>query len=403
MSDNNLDEDHFEEAPENLDVTTKKTNFIGFVFLGLGALFIGYIAYNAQFANTQQSVEEDEFKANAFKLAEQPPSEPIREIVKIEPKIVIKVEPIPVPKPVAEPHAVPFIIPKPIPEIVEKPETVAVIQKETCDAACQKRLDDLNARLQSPSIIMDVSGSNQNVSNDTNGTDGGITNTANGGQNSFLQSASITKKMIKATKNDRIDALIPQGTIISGILETAINSDLPGQLRAIVNEDVSSFDGRRILIPRGTSLIGEYKSGLDRGQSRVLIIWTRLMRSDGVSIDLNSYGTDNLGVSGLTGHVDEHYIQRFGSAILLSMISAGTKYLDGSSFGGTPAIDELNATTQSLAAIALKDSIDIPPTITVDQGAMISIFVRQDLDFSDLYNDPITEEVNKILNARRNK
>ena len=399
MSENNLDEENFEEAPQHLDVTTKKTNYIGLAFIGFGALFIGYLAYNAQSTTTQNTTVEDEFKANAFKVPEQPRSEPVRKIIKIEPKKIVKIEPKAVSKPLPEPRAVPYIMSQPVQKIIEQPKKVAIIQKETCDAACKKRLDDLNARLQSPSIILDVSGSNQDQSNDT--TSNGGTSTTNAGQNSFLQSASVGKKMIKATKNNRIDALIPQGTMISGILETAINSDLPGQLRAIVNEDVWSFDGRRILIPRGTALIGEYKTGLDRGQSRILIIWTRLMRSDGVSIALNSYGTDNLGVSGLTGYVDEHYIQRFGSAILLSMISAGTKYLDGSSFGGTPAIDELNATSKSLAAMALKDSINIPPTITVDQGALISIFVRQDLDFSELYDDPITEEVNKILNARR--
>ena len=87
--------------------------------------------------------------------------------------------------------------------------------------------------------------------------------------------------------------------MIRGVLETGIQSDLPGNVRASVSEDVYSFDGRRVLIPKGTMLTGEYRSGVVRGQSRVLIIWTRMLRADGVSLMLGSYGTDNLGRSGL--------------------------------------------------------------------------------------------------------
>lgn len=75
-----------------------------------------------------------------------------------------------------------------------------------------------------------------------------------------------------ATENRRTDAWIPQGTMIRGTLETAINSDLAGRVKGIVREDVYSFDGRRILIPAGSSLIGDYKSGVQRGQERILIV-----------------------------------------------------------------------------------------------------------------------------------
>jgi type IV secretion system protein VirB10 len=101
-----------------------------------------------------------------------------------------------------------------------------------------------------------------------------------------------------ATENRRTDAWIPQGTMIRGTLETAINSDLAGMVKGIVREDVYSFDGRRILIPAGSSLIGDYKSGVQRGQERILIVWTRTIRGDGVSVQLGSYGTDRLGRSG---------------------------------------------------------------------------------------------------------
>lgn len=391
MSDqNNSNDNVFDEAPESLDLNTKKPNFIGMIFLLFGILFLGFLLYSENFSDPVSDNNADEFTTSPFKV-----KEIVEKAEKAEPPKIIVIEPEVIAPPQPKPEPVPYIIPTIAPVAV-----IPEVKKEVCDTVCQQRIDDLNKRLQSPSVIMDGSGSTAD-NHDENQPNNTAPSAGTGGQNSFLKVASVTKDLIKATINRRIDALIPQGTMINGILETAINSDLPGQVRAITTDDVWSFDGRRILIPQGTSVIGEYKTGIEHGQSRVLIIWTRLLRSDGVSIALNSYGTDNLGMSGLTGYVDEHYIQRFGSAILLSMVSAGAKYLDGSSFGGTPAADELSKTTQSLAKMALADSLDIPPTITVNQGALISIFVRQDLDFSELYDDPVTEEYKKIINGNR--
>lgn len=214
---------------------------------------------------------------------------------------------------------------------------------------------------------------------------------------------------VKASRNDRIDALIPQGTLIRGVLETAIQSDLPGMVRAIVSTDVWSFDGRRILLPRGTMLTGEYRSGLARGQTRVLIVWTRALRADGTSVALGSYGTDDLGRSGLTGIVDKHYLERFGAAAVLSIVGGVSSFIaglnsDGSSSGGssdrdrgmTQAQATISQTMSDMANQALADSINIPPTIHVDQGTQIMVFVRRDLDFSTLYADPIQEALHEL-------
>lgn len=114
-------------------------------------------------------------------------------------------------------------------------------------------------------------------------------------QNSkYLAAASAAgDRSAKATKIDRIDAVVPEGTLIPGILETAIVSDLPGQIRAVTSQDVYSFDGRRVLIPTGTRLIGEYQSSITRGQKRIFVVWTRLIRDDGIAVRLNSIGTDS--------------------------------------------------------------------------------------------------------------
>lgn len=234
----------------------------------------------------------------------------------------------------------------------------------------------------------------------------------------FVQSvgAQDVEKVI-ASRNDRIDALIAQGTLIRGVLETAIQSDLPGMVRAIISDDVYSFDGRRILLPKGTMLTGEYKSGMARGQTRVLIVWTRALRSDGTSVALGSYGTDDLGRSGLSGFVDKHYLERFGAAAVLSLVGGVSSFVaglnsDGSSSSSssstssdaqTQAQQTLSQTMAEMANMALKDSISIPPTIYVDQGTQIMVFVRRDLDFSALYPDPVKEAVNELRRARANR
>ncbi|QRM32753.1 type IV secretion system protein VirB10 [Microvirga sp. VF16] len=232
----------------------------------------------------------------------------------------------------------------------------------------------------------------------------------------MARASSQDVETARATKNHRIDALIPQGTMIRGVLETAIQSDLPGMVRAITSEDVYSFDGRRVLIPKGTMLTGEYRSGLARGQTRVLIAWTRMLRADGVSVALGSYGTDGLGRSGLAGDVDNHYPERFGSAILLSVVGGVSSFLAGLNNEGQTAVagggsyiqqqaqsqaqQTIAQTMSDLANQALKDSITIPPTIHVDQGTRIMVFVRRDLDFSSLYQDPVKEALHELRRSR---
>ena len=176
--------------------------------------------------------------------------------------------------------------------------------------------------------------------------------------------------------------VVPQGTIVAGILETAINSDLPGQVRAVVSRDVPGFDGTTVLIPRGSRLIGQYSSGVALGQSRAFIIWTRLLRSDGVSVQLASAGTDALGTAGLAGKVNTHFLRRFGAATLLSVVTAGLEYVANKG-GGTQVLVGSTSQANQLASIALQREIDIPPTIKVLQGTPIRVFVARDLDFGE--------------------
>ncbi len=184
----------------------------------------------------------------------------------------------------------------------------------------------------------------------------------------------------QATQLHHRATLIPQGATITGVLETALDSDLPGYTRAVVSRDVRGFDGSEILIPRGSRVIGEYKSAVAQGQTRAFVIWTRVIRPDGVSIQIASSGTDPLGRAGLAGKVNTHFFERFSGAILLSVVDAGVQNLANRNNNTSIVIGSSgDAATASLSALV---PTAIPPTIKVAQGAAIRIFVARDLDFS---------------------
>ena len=184
-------------------------------------------------------------------------------------------------------------------------------------------------------------------------------------------------EVAKATRMKNPGQTVSQGTLIPAVLETAINSDLPGYVRAVVSSDIRSFDGSRILVPRSSRLIGQYKSGVANGQTRAYVMWTRLIRPDGVSVALASPAVDATGQTGLTGTVDSHFMKRFGSSLLLSIV--GTASTLGS--GGSALIVSGG---QSAASVAAQQNGAIPPTIKVRQGQPIRVFTAKDLDFSSV-------------------
>lgn len=214
------------------------------------------------------------------------------------------------------------------------------------------------------------------------------TNTANNPTQSLaaeLASSEVDTVGVSIIKNK--GSMIAQGSLIRGVLETAIQSDLPGFIRAEVAHDVYSFDGSQLLIPKASRLVGHYRSGLVRGQTRVFVIWDRLLRPDGVSVLIGSPGTGLLGRAGLDGDLDTHFFQIFGSSLLLSLVDGAVGVAvenardnDGS---GTTILQNTNQLSRA-AEIALENSINIPPTIHVDQGTAIQVFVARDLDFGNV-------------------
>jgi len=185
----------------------------------------------------------------------------------------------------------------------------------------------------------------------------------------------------RASQMRDLGRVVPQGTVVAAVLETAINSDLPGSVRAVVSRDVRSFDGSRVLIPRGSKLVGQYKSAAAIGQTRAFVVWTRIISPTGVTIDVGSPATDLLGRGGLEGEVNRHFFQRFGASILLSVVTAGTSALASNGDSNTLIIGSPTQANQ-VASIALQKQIDIPDTIKVAQGVPVQVFVARDLDFS---------------------
>jgi type IV secretion system protein VirB10 len=193
----------------------------------------------------------------------------------------------------------------------------------------------------------------------------------------FAARLGVTGSSGAATATAMIDpkSTVTQGTLIPAILETAIDTDVPGYVRAIVSADVRSFDGSRVLVPRSSRLIGQYKSGLQAGQKRAYVIWTRLIRPDGVSVSIASPAVAFSGETGLAGKVNSHFFERFGSAMLLSVIGGL------SAIGGNAGV-VIAGGGQSAAAAAVGQSGQIGPTIRVRQGEPIRVFTSKDLDFS---------------------
>jgi type IV secretion system protein VirB10 len=173
---------------------------------------------------------------------------------------------------------------------------------------------------------------------------------------------------------------VTQGTLIPAVLETAIDTNVPGYVRAVVSQDVRSFDGTRVLVPRSSRLIGQYQSGIQGGQKRAYVIWTRLIRPDGASVNLASPAIGFDGTTGLAGKVSgDGFFSRFGSAMLLSVVGG----LGTLATGGAGAVVLGGAGTSAAATAAQQDS-QRSPTVRVRQGEPIRIFTARDLDFTQV-------------------
>ncbi|HZU62383.1 MAG TPA: TrbI/VirB10 family protein [Novosphingobium sp.] len=176
--------------------------------------------------------------------------------------------------------------------------------------------------------------------------------------------------------------VIPQGAIIAAVLETPLNSDRPGLARAIVGQDVRGFDGARVLIPRGSRLVGEFKAQGGGTVSRVLVSWTRLIRPDGVAIRIASPAADGLGGAGIPGTVNAHFLDKFASAVLQSALTVGVNVASTLASSGASTIYLGLPSQSSQIGQQLVPTANRAATVKVPAGAQIAVLVAHDLDFS---------------------
>lgn len=206
----------------------------------------------------------------------------------------------------------------------------------------------------------------------------------------------LTPTAIKGVAAQRMmnrDYMISAGSMIDCALETKFNSTTVGMLTCNVTRNIYSASGRVVLIDRGSKIIGQYKGGLQQGQARVFVLWTRVETPRGVIMNIDSPSAGGLGDMGMDGRVNNHFWKRFGGAMLVSVIDGLGKAL------GNVAANKLNealdgdnyyqsgmsSDSSAVAEKIIENTINIPPTLIKHQGDRVNVYVSRDLDFSGVY------------------
>jgi type IV secretion system protein VirB10 len=155
-----------------------------------------------------------------------------------------------------------------------------------------------------------------------------------------------------------------------------------------LTNNVYSDNGNVLLFEKGSTVVGEYQSGLAQGQNRLFLLWNRIKTPEGVVADLSSPASGSLGAAGVGGHIDTHFWERFGGAIMLSLIDDAAAFASNQSSNddNTIKFDNTSDASQEMAAEVLRNTINIPATLKKNQGERVGIFVARDVDFSNVYS-----------------
>jgi len=179
--------------------------------------------------------------------------------------------------------------------------------------------------------------------------------------------------------------LLPKGAFVDCTLETAIDSTLPGMTTCITALDIFGADGSVVLLERGTKLVGEVRSDVRPGQSRLFVLWNEARTPTGVVVQLASPGTDALGRAGVPGSVDTHFGERFGAAILISTIDGVIQAEANSGGGGNGSVVINPDRSTDILTEVRQSTISIPRTVRVDAGTRLQVLVARDVDFRAVY------------------
>jgi type IV secretion system protein VirB10 len=211
-----------------------------------------------------------------------------------------------------------------------------------------------------------------------------------GGNTALGDALKPTKTVAaRAQKLPTMTYLIPKGAKGDCTLETAIDSQLPGLVTCVLAFDIYGANGKVVMLERGTTLTGETRSQVQQGQNRLFVLWAEARTPTGVTAQLDSPATDALGRTGVTGEVDTHFWDRFGAAILISVVNgatqAGASYASGAGTNGGTSINYNPQGANSVMTEVLRNTINIPPTIKVAQGERVQILFARDVDFRPVY------------------
>jgi type IV secretion system protein VirB10 len=208
--------------------------------------------------------------------------------------------------------------------------------------------------------------------------------TQDAGSLSTLLRPSLTTA-VRAQLLPSIRLLLPKGAFIDCTLETAIDSTLPGMTTCITATDTFGVDGKVVLLERGTKLVGETRGQVQQGAARVFVLWTEARTPTGVIVPLASPGADELGRSGLPGTVNRHFWERFGAAMLVTVIDGAVQAAVQSSRSGNGTVILDPSASQGVMTEVLKSTVGIAPTVVKQQGDRIAVLVARDLDFRSVY------------------
>jgi type IV secretion system protein VirB10 len=203
--------------------------------------------------------------------------------------------------------------------------------------------------------------------------------------------AAVLPEVSSAAPLTRPDTLMLRGTYIRCVLETRIITDIPGFTSCVVTEPVYSFTGKRLLLPKGSKVMGKYD--MEPDGPRVAVIWDRIVTPNGIDVNMASPGIDNLGGSGHPGHYSAHWGNRIGGALLISLMSDAFKYeaakhgprnttISNGTVTETPFESNTAATVQQIANQAVKRAANRPATVSINQGTILAIYVAKDVDFA---------------------
>jgi type IV secretion system protein VirB10 len=220
------------------------------------------------------------------------------------------------------------------------------------------------------------------VSTTTTGTQPGLPQEP-GELSSLLRPSVTTAVRAQVLPTQRL--LLPKGAFLDCTLETAIDSTLPGMTTCVMATDTFGVDGEVVLLERGTKLVGETRGQIQQGSARVFVLWNEARTPAGVIVPLASPGADELGRAGLPGSVDRHFWERFGAAMLVSVIDGAIQAAVQSNRSNSGTVIVNPSATQDVMTEVLKGTINIPPTVVKHQGDRIQVLVARDLDFRSVY------------------